>query len=116
MITGKDPISLKVLEAFNAKQKLADIATAFNLSLDQVKRLKRFYNYTNTVRTLTNEQTALAFGQLGTKGLFLSPYIKTKDAHALNEILEQTTDYTTRDELLKLMQQYDAKQLRIQYR
>lgn len=33
MITGKDPISLQVLEAFTQKQKLADIAAAFNLSL-----------------------------------------------------------------------------------
>ena len=49
MITGKDPISLHVLEAFAQKQKLADIAAAFNLSLDQVKRLKRLYHYTNTV-------------------------------------------------------------------
>ena len=33
MITGKDPISLQVLEAFKGKYKLADIAAAFNLSL-----------------------------------------------------------------------------------
>lgn len=55
MITGKDPISLEVFEAFKTKQKLADIAVAFSLSLDQVKRLKRLYNYTHTVHALTNE-------------------------------------------------------------
>ncbi len=83
MITGKDPISLQVLEAFTQKQKLSDIAAAFILSLDQVKRLKRLYNYTNTVRSLTIEQTTEQFKQLGTKGLFLSPYIKAKDALAV---------------------------------
>lgn len=114
MITGKDPISLQVLEAFTQKQKLADIAAAFNLSLDQVKRLKRLYNYTNTVLALTNEQITEQFKQLGTKGLFLSPYIKTKDTLALTDILPFTTEQTTRDELLELMQQYDQKQERIQ--
>lgn len=114
MITGKDPISLQVLEAFTQKQKLADIAAAFNLSLDQVKRLKRLYNYTNTVLALTNEQTTEQFKQLGMKGLFLSPYIKAKDTLALTDILPFTTDQTTRDELLELMQQYDQKQERIQ--
>lgn len=114
MITGKDPISLQVLEAFTQKQKLADIAATFDLSLDQVKRLKRLYNYTNTVHSLTNEQTTEQFKQLGTKGLFLSPYIKAKDTQALTEILAFTTEQTTRDELFELMQQYDAKQTRIQ--
>lgn len=114
MITGKDPISLQVLEAFTQKQKLADIAAAFNLSLDQVKRLKRLYNYTNKVLSLTNKQTTEQFKQLGTKGLFLSPYIKAKDTLALTDILPFTTEQTTRDELLELMQQYDQKQARIQ--
>lgn len=114
MITGKDPISLQVLEAFTRKLKLADIAAAFNLSLDQVKRLKRLYNYTNTVLALTNKQTTEQFKQLGTKGLFLSPYIKAKDTLALTDILPFTTEQTTRDELLELMQQYDKKQVRIQ--
>lgn len=114
MITGKDLISLQVLEAFTKKQKLADIAATFNLSLDQVKRLKRLYNYTNTVLALTNEQTTEQFKQLGTKGLFLSPYIKAKNTLALTDILPFTTEQTTRDELLVLMQQYDQKQARIQ--
>ena len=114
MITGKDPISFQVLDAFTQKQKLATIAQTFNLSLDQVKRLKRLYNYTNTVRSLTNEQTTEQFKQLGTKGLFLSPYIKAKDTQALAEILAFTTEQTTRDKLFELMQQYDAKQTRIQ--
>ncbi|UYB49939.1 MmcB family DNA repair protein (plasmid) [Lysinibacillus capsici] len=114
MITGKDPISLQVLEAFTQQQKLVDIAVAFNLSLDQVKRLKRLYNYTNTVLALTNEQTTEQFKQLGTKGLFLSPYIKANNALALTDILPFTNDLTTRDELLELMQQYDKKQERIQ--
>lgn len=114
MITGKDSISLQVLEAFTKKQKLADIAASFNLSLDQVKRLKRLYNYTNVVQELTNGQATAAFKDLGTKGLFLSPYIKAKDANALADILALTTENTTRDELLALMQQYDAKHARIQ--
>ncbi|UYB50100.1 hypothetical protein OCI51_25930 (plasmid) [Lysinibacillus capsici] len=113
MITGKDPISLQVLEAFTQKQKLADIAATFDLSLDQVKRLKRLFNYIHTVDSLTNEQTTKQFKQLGTKGLFLYPYIKAKDTQALAEILAFTTEQTTRDELLELMQQYDAKQTRI---
>ena len=92
MITGKDPISLQVLEAFTQKQKLADIAAAFNLSLDQVKRLKRLYNYTNIVLELTNEQITEQFKQLGTKGLFLSPYIKAKDTVALTDILPFITE------------------------
>lgn len=63
---------------------------------------------------MTNEQTMEQFKQLGTKGLFLSPYIKAKDTLALTDILPFTTDQTTRDELLELMQQYDNKQERIQ--
>lgn len=46
--------------------------------------------------------------------MFLSPYIKVEDTQALCEILALTTEHTTRDELLELMQQYDAKQSRIQ--
>lgn len=114
MITGKDLISLQFLEAFGTKEKLADIALAFDLSLDQVKRLKRLYNYTNEVQTLTNDEMTEAFKQLGTKGLFLSPYIKAKNAAALADILTLTNENTTRDELLTFMQQYDAKQARMQ--
>lgn len=55
MITGKDPISLQVLEAFTQKQKLATIAQTFNLSLDQVKRLKRLFNYTHTVQSIRSQ-------------------------------------------------------------
>ncbi len=41
-------------------------------------------------------------------------YIKAKDTLALTDILPFTTEQTTRDELLELMQQYDQKQARIQ--
>jgi len=87
VITGKDSISLQVLEAFTKKHKLADIVANFNLSLYQVKRLKRLYNYTNVVQELTNERASSAFKELGTKELFLSPYIKAKDAFALADVL-----------------------------
>lgn len=114
MINGKDNISLQVLAAFNEKQKLAVIAKNFNMSLDQVKRLKRYHNYSNKILDLAGEDIANAFMQLGTKGLFLSKYIKEENTDALSEILSVTTEQTTRDELRLLIQQFEAKQQRIQ--
>lgn len=113
MLTGKDPISLQVLDAFKDGGLLATIAAEFNLSLDQVKRLKRYYNYQQTIHSLLDNTYSAKFSSLGTKALFLATYIKSKNTQALREILAVVDENTTRDELQHFIQQYEQKKQRI---
>ena len=113
MLNGKDPISLQVLNAFESKMKLADIAAQFNLTLDQVKRIKRFYNYSKRIHALFGAELGTVFDELGTKGLALSKYIKANDAGAIQEILSIVPQQITRDELIQLTVSYDEKVSRL---
>ncbi|MBQ0139531.1 MAG: MmcB family DNA repair protein [Kurthia sp.] len=114
MINGKDPISLQVISAFESKRTLADIAAQFGLTLDQVKRIKRFYNYSQKVQTMLGPELAKIYEALGTKGLVLAKYFKANDINAIQEILSISTVNVTRDELIELSAQYDEKMKRIQ--
>lgn len=42
MLTGKDETSIRVIEALNSGQKVKNIPSLFNISLDQSKRLSRY--------------------------------------------------------------------------
>lgn len=109
MLNGKDPISLQVMSAFDRKVKLADIASQYALTLDQVKRIKRFYNYSQKVHTMLGPELGSIYEALGTKGLVLAKFFKENDTNAIKELLSVCPAHVTRDELIQLSGQYDEK-------
>lgn len=114
VITGKDSISLEVLDSFQQKMKLQEVADQFNLSLDQVKRLKRFFNHLVWIKEHIGEQSANQFAELGLKSLVLSRYVNKAAINGLLEILPLISADTKRDELLEYVRLYEAKQERVQ--
>lgn len=113
MLNGKDPISLQVISAFDRNVKLADISEQYDLTLDQVKRIKRFYNYSQKIHTMLGSELGSIYEALGTKGLVLSKYIKENDTNAIQELLSVSPAHVTRDKLIQLSGQYDEKMKRM---
>lgn len=114
MITGKDAVSLQVMESFQKQMKLNDIAVQFNLSIDQVKRLKRYFNYNEWIKEEIGEQSAEQFAALGLKSLVLSRFVNKEGIEVLLDILPLTSAGTKRDELLTYVRLYEEKQNRVQ--
>lgn len=102
-----------LVKMFNEGLSLPSIAQKKGLSLDQVKRLKRLYTYTETVRPLVSKKSFEAFGQLNQSVFVLKPLIDELDTEGLNEILEQVDDTTSRSDLKVLVSSYLDKQQRI---
>lgn len=102
-----------LVKMFNDGLSLPSIAQKKELSLDQVKRLKRLYTYTETVRPLVSKKSFEAFSHLNQSVFVLKPLIDELDAEGLNEILEQVDDTTSRSELKVLVSSYLDKQQRI---
>lgn len=114
MITGKDETSLRILSDFEARQKLADIAAQHKVSLDQVKRLKRYYNYIKKIQQVMDPVFIERFTALGLKGLVLAPLFKENDYEAIASVLSQTTADSTREQLTQLVAAAQVKNERVQ--
>lgn len=113
MIDGKSETSLQVLKVFENKKALAEIAKEFDLSLDQVKRLKRYFNYQKQLNEWGSSFLVNQFQVLGLKALSLGRFVKEQNHFALTEILSQVTEQTTREDLQKYIERFERKQARI---
>lgn len=103
-----------LVKMFNDGLSLPIISEKAGMSLDQIKRLKRLYTYTETVRPLVSEKSFEAFTQLNQSVFVLKPLIDELDAEGLNEILEQVDMTTSRSELKMLVESYAMKKQRIE--
>lgn len=108
MLTGKDAISLSMYEDFDAQIKLALIAKYHNVSLDQVKRLKRFYNYHQDVKRYCSTSIAEKFYEIGLITLVLAPLFKKNQFQAISTIISQVSINITRTELQEVLKDYLA--------
>lgn len=106
-------IDNKITKMFAAGVSLPEISAEMNLSLDQVKRLKRLYNYQEIVRPLVSPSSFNAFERLNQSVFALKPLVDSGDEKGLNEVLEQVDDKTSRTDLKRLVDSYLAKQKRI---
>jgi len=103
-----------LVKMFNDGLSLPTISKEIGLSLDQIKRLKRLYSYTEIVRPLVSRKSFEAFTQLNQSVFVLKPLIDELDAEGLNEILEQVDMTTSRSELKMLVESYTVKKQRIE--
>lgn len=110
---GVNMIDNKITKMFAAGVSLPEISAEMNLSLDQVKRLKRLYNYQEIVRPLVSPSSFNAFERLNQSVFALKPLVDSGDEKGLNEVLEQVDDKTSRTDLKRLVDSYLAKQKRI---
>lgn len=103
-----------IIKMFEDNLSLPTISKEMGLSLDQIKRLKRLYSYTEIVRPLVSRKSFEAFTQLNQSVFVLKPLIDELDAEGLNEILEQVDMTTSRSELKMLVESYTVKKQRIE--
>lgn len=103
-----------IIKMFEDNLSLPTISKEMGLSLDQIKRLKRLYSYTEIVRPLVSRKSFEAFTQLNQSVFVLKPLIDELDAEGLNEILEQVDMTTSRSELKILVESYTMKKQRIE--
>lgn len=72
-ITGKDTVSLNVLNALSNGIRVKDIPAKYNISLDQAKRLSRYHSMLVQISTNLDEQAVLKFKKV----LFTAPFSRT---------------------------------------
>jgi hypothetical protein len=112
-ITGTDELSLKILDSFMDGAKLKDIPSMFPVSLDQAKRLSRYFNYLKQARAHLHTNEVEKLHNIGLKALYLSPLFKDKDWEGLAEILPTINENTKRDELPLLIEALREKRKRV---
>lgn len=112
-ITGMDEISLNILDALKKGTKLKDIPSIFNVSLDQAKRLSRYFNMLEMTKVHLQQNEIDKIQKLGIKILYLSPLFKQEDWEGLTEVLSSINESTKRDEFPLLIQALQEKRERI---
>jgi hypothetical protein len=113
MITGKDEISLRILELIESGIKVKDIPQSFNVSIDQAKRLSRYLNFINTVQPHISLSAISKLKEMGLKVLPLFSLVKKSDWEGLEEILSTVSYETTRDDFKMMMLALDEKRERV---
>ena len=112
-ITGRDELSLKIINELQHGAKVKDVPKLFEISLDQAKRLSR---YSNVLKQATKNLSVNAQNKikdLGLKILYLSALFKNNDWEGLEEILSSTNEDTTVDELKLMVLALEEKRERI---
>jgi hypothetical protein len=112
-ITGKDEISLRILDSFQMGTKLKDIPSEFPVSIDQTKRLSRYYNFLNKAKENLTVVEVEKLRMIGIKALYLASLFNQKDWEGLTEILSSINESTKRDEFPLLVQALQEKRERI---
>lgn len=101
MITGTDDKSIKALELFSNKETVHDVVNELNISLDQAKKLSRFYTMQVQAKDLP-ENCKIKLKALGIKSLVLAPLFKENDLKGIQEILESIPLNIRRSDLQKM--------------
>lgn len=112
-ITGTDELSLQILESFEVGIKVKDIPIQFNVSIDQAKRLSRYYKMLQQSKENLSASAYKKVKGIGLKVLHLAPLFKDQDWEGLTEVLSAITEATKRDELPVLIEALQEKRKRI---
>jgi len=112
-ITGTDYISVQILDSLNQGIKVKDIPSHFPVSLDQSKRLSRYFNFIKLAEEHLQTNEIQKIKNIGLKILYLSSLFKNEDWDGLTEILSSINIETKRDEFPLLIQALDEKRKRI---
>lgn len=112
MLNGLDHTSLQIFKQFDDGRTLGDIATDFDVTINQVKKLKRFYNGIQKTRLSLNEDAAQQFASLGTKAVVLLPLLKD-NLDSFAEVLMVAEPEMRREDLEQLMTHAQEKKQRI---
>jgi hypothetical protein len=113
MITGKDKVSIEVLDSLDEGVKLKDIPTMYAISIDQAKRLSRYRNLLQSVKNHLNPSNFEKLQQLGLKSLTLAPQVKHEDWEGMEDVLSSVHKDIKRDDLKKLILAVEEKKKRI---
>lgn len=113
MITGRDDLSLEIIQSLNDKTvRVKDIPQKYGVSLDQAKRLSRYLKIKSVANdkltSLVNENIEL----LGLKVLVLADLFKVEDWEGIEEILTSVNEHTTRDQLKQMVLYLEEKRER----
>ena len=112
-ITGKDELSLVIIDKLSNGTKVKDIPEEYGISLDQAKRLSR---YQKVLKQAEQHLTLSAYTKvkdLGLKILYLAPLFKVQDWPGVEEILSVVTKETKRDDLTILLKSLEEKRERV---
>lgn len=112
-ITGNDKMSLKILEELKKGTKIKEIPLLYPVSLDQAKRLSRYYKILQAADKHLSIHDIEKIQMLGLRILFLAPLFKDEDWEVIREILGSANEKTTRKELPLLMQAIEEKRKRM---
>lgn len=112
MLNGLDNTSVQIFDQFEKGRALADIATDFEVTVNQVKKLKRLYNGIQKTRLSLNDEAAQQLAILGTKALVLLPLLKD-NPDSFGEVLMAAESDMRREDLEQLGRLAKAKQQRI---
>ncbi|KYD23167.1 MmcB family DNA repair protein [Caldibacillus debilis] len=112
-ITGKDPISVQVIQALRQGVKVKDIPSMFGITLNQAKRLSRYKNMLDQAENHLHSPAIEKLKGIGLKALLLAPLFKNEDWEGLVEILLNVTEHTKRDEFPLFIQALQEKRERI---
>lgn len=112
MLNGLDHTSLQIFKQFNDGRTLGDIARDFDVTINQVKKLKRFYSGIQKTRLSLNEDAAEQFASLGTKAIVLLPLLKD-NLDSFAEVLMVAEPEMRREDLEQLIIHAQEKQQRI---
>jgi hypothetical protein len=77
-ITGSDHVSLKILDSFKRGVKLKDLPSMFPISVDQAKRLSRYYKILARSKEHLNPQAFKKVQMIGLKVLYLASYLRKR--------------------------------------
>lgn len=114
VITGKDELSLVIIDRLSDGMKVKDIPTEYDVSLDQAKRLSR---YEKLLRQAEQNLTLEAYQKvqdLGLKVLPFTPLFANQDWLGVEEILSVSTKETRRDDLIAFLKCLEEKRKRIE--
>ncbi|WP_338754893.1 MmcB family DNA repair protein [Bacillus sp. FJAT-52991] len=112
-ITGRDPLSLRIMRDLDLGMKVSDVPGNYPVSLDQVKKLSRYRNMLEEARSQLKTELVQRIDLLGIKALSLGPLFRKKDWEGISEVLAFVTEDMQRKELELLIQDLKEKRERI---
>ncbi|MGM7637619.1 MmcB family DNA repair protein [Bacillus sp. Hm123] len=112
-ITGRDPLSLRIMRDLDLGMKVSDVPGNYPVSLDQAKKLSRYRNMLKEARSQLKTELVQRIDLLGIKALPLGPLFRKKDWEGISEVLEFVTEDMQRKELELLIQDLKEKRERL---
>lgn len=113
LLTGTDPLSLKILDGLSDGMKVKDIPSSFGVSLDQAKRLSRYNRILRQAKASLNDFHYDKCKELGLKILLLAPLFKVEDWEGIGDLLTVITRETTTERIKALLMALEEKRERI---